>query len=914
MFKRTAIILAIVCFLAAGSAVAQEAQRVEITGSSIKRINAETALPVQTVNRAEIDRSGAQSVTELLQNLPALQGFTSSSESVGSGSGGFAGASIHNVGEERTLVLLNGRRVASWAGQTLTGFGSGIDLNSIPLAAVDRIEVLTDGASAIYGTDAIAGVVNFILRRDMTEGAASLTHSVPKGGAGKSTNFSLTKGWGSLNDDGYNALVSLAMDRQTQLKAADRSFSKTGIVPFNYKGQSLVFFNGSIRSAPANYEVYNEAREFDALGNAYYDQNGSCPPTHVFRGGACRYDYSQALEISPEQARDSLFATFSKALGADHRLSADFAYNRYTMTTRIAPPPVDMQIPTGSTLYNQYMQGGAKVLVPDSVYGDDLYAYWRGVDVGPRVTRNETTATHFALSLSGSLSGWDYSSALTLSRNKWVSSYGGGWLLQNEQDAAIANGSFDPFLMPGQQSAAGISALDDMQYRNVFQTRTSALSALELRGSREIFKIGNRPAQLGLGVDFRKEDVESSPSLVAQGIGNNIAGDSSGEVPYDVSRKAYGVYAEVVLPVLETLELNAALRHDHYSDFGNTNNGKLSMRYQPSKVLLFRGSVGTGYRAPAVPQVAAGRQLYGVTGAGYNCPTEVLEALQQTNPSVRCRQGNTQYEQLASGNPELKPEKSTQWTLGFRVEPSTNVSFGADFWGVNVKDRIDQLTEDVIMANPGSYLKNFTTYDDPGTKQTYVALFIPNENLGKEKFLELDVDARVAFNTSLGRLTTALQWTHMFKYDYQRLKNGPWFSNLGRFNDEEVTFKNLWKLTTVLKTGNAENTFAINYKSSYLDQPCTVADCGLVRVLNPDGSIGRTVGVTDRRVSSYLTVDVQTKYDITKAWSATVGINNLFDRDPPLSLKTVGGQQVGYDNRYTDARGRTVYARANFKF
>lgn len=158
MFRRTKVNAGVLAALGALSVVGMPAQaqqqtleRVEITGSSIRRVDAETALPVQTINRAEIERSGALSVTELLQALPAMQGFTQSSEAVGGGGGGFSGASIHNIGETRTLVLLNGRRIATWAGQTLTGAGAAIDLNSIPLAAISRIEVLTDGASVPRG-------------------------------------------------------------------------------------------------------------------------------------------------------------------------------------------------------------------------------------------------------------------------------------------------------------------------------------------------------------------------------------------------------------------------------------------------------------------------------------------------------------------------------------------------------------------------------------------------------------------------------------------------------------------------------------------------------------------------------------------------------------------------------------------
>jgi iron complex outermembrane receptor protein len=855
----------------------------------------------------------------LIQNLPAIQGFTQATQAVGGGGAGFSGASIHNIGETRTLVLLNGRRVATWAGQTLTGYGSAIDLNSIPLSAVDRVELLTDGASALYGTDAIAGVINFILKKDMTTGEASVLYSVPKGGVGQNTVVTLTKGFGDLGTDGYNAMVALSVEKQKAIKATDRSFSKTGVIPFTKDGKNYVFFNGSIRGAPANFEIYNDMGtndggddDYDVLGNPYLTANGACPPAHVLRGGACRYDYASTIEITPESQRESLFATFSKKLD-QHTLSADVALNRFSLISRIAPPPVDMQIATGSTLYNKYMTG-AGALDPTAPANSELYAYWRGVDVGPRTTKDTTTAAHLAVTLSGTLDAWDYSAALTHSTNKWVERHMSGWLMQNEQNAAIANGSFDPFLSPGQQSAAGVAALSGMQHVGVFKTQTSTLDALEVRGSREIFKLDSGSVQLGTGIDMRREHVAYTPSEIAKGIVNNIAGDSSQEVPYDVSRTIWGAYAEMLVPLAKSFELTGALRHDHYGDFGNTDNFKLAARYQPAREVLIRGSLGTGYRAPSVPQTSAGRQLYGVTGNTYGCPTAALTALQASDPATVCRPAGSQYDQLASGNSDLKPEKSRQWSLGLRLEPEKWLTAGVDLWGVDIEDRIGQLSEEVVMANPAAYLKNFATNVDPGTGRHYVSLYLPNENLGKERYFGADIDGKVSFGTPIGKGSVGLQWTHLFKYHYQRIKDGEWYSNLGMYNDGSVTFRNIFKLTGYLTTGALENSVILNFKPAYQDQPCTAADCGLVRIVNADGSIGGVRDMADHRVSSYTTVDWQAKYEATKALSLTMGVINLFDRDPPLSIKTSGGHQLGYDNRYTDARGRTIYGRLAYKF
>jgi len=922
MFQRTKLSTGIIVafgatMLACMPALAQETQRVEITGSSIKRIDAETALPIQVISRADIDRSGVQSVTELIQNLPAMQGFSQSSSSVGGGGGGYSDASIHSIGGTRTLVLLNGHRLATWAGQTLTGAGSGIDLNGIPLAAVERVEVLTDGASAIYGTDAIAGVVNFILRKDLQTGEVSANVVMPHGNVGKNYILSASKGWGNLDTDGYNLMFSLAYDRQDQMKATDRSFAKTGVIPFSTGGTNYVFFNGSLRSVPANYEIVDVATQGetrDLVGNPYYNANGKCPAGHVYRGGFCRFDYTSTIEILPESERTALFGSFSKKLNENHTFSLNMAMSEFSLTSRIAPAPVDMLIPTGSAVYNKYMPGGTNVLDATSVYGDDLYAYWRGVDTGNRTTKDRTSALHLTASLSGTIADWDYNAAYTHSENKWEESYLGGWLMQNEQDAALAAASFDPFLEPGQQSATGKTALEGMQFHGKYKSEKSTLDALELRGSRALFALPGGQAQLGAGVDLRREAVKYTPSSLAMGIGNNIAGDSASEKPYDVTRNIWGAYVELVAPIAKNFELDAALRHDHYGDFGDAENAKLSAKFRPMKEFLVRGSFGTGFRAPSVPQVSAGLQQYGVTGNTYNCPTAALTAMQAIDPLASCRPAGSQYDVFASGNKDLKPEKSQQIALGFRIEPEPWISLGADFWHVEIKDRISQLTEGTVMSNAASYLKNFRVFIDPGTQKHYVALYVPNENLGEERYNGVDMDGKLVFNTPIGKLSSALQWTHIFSYDYQRIKNGPWFSNLSAYNDSAVTFKNIVRLTNAMKVGDFDSTLTVNYKSGYLDQPCTAADCALVRIVNTDGSVGGLRDMTTHQVDSYMTFDLQTKYSFSKAMTLTAGILNVLNTDPPLTLKTEGGHQLGYDNRYTDPRGRTFYLNASYKF
>jgi iron complex outermembrane receptor protein len=920
MFRKTQVCRAALLALAGVGAVTalpvqaqQTLEKVEITGSAIKRIVEEGALPVQTFTREEIERSGAQTVVELVQTMSSMQGFSTSSQAVGASAASISTASVHGIGESRTLVLLNGHRIAKWAGQSLTGSGAAIDLNTLPLSAIERVEVLTDGASALYGADAVAGVINFILKTNQTDANISLTHSVPDGSVGKNTAFSLSKGWGDLRADGYNVLIAFSQDEQDRLKASDRSFSKTGVIPFKQGGQNYVFFNGSIRSAPANWIIADPATGGDVyfnLGNPYLSANGACPPGHVLDDPLCRFDYAKTVEIFPESKRQNALATFSKKFG-EHTFSTDLVWSKYDLTARIAPPPVDMVIPTGSALYNKYMPGGANVLDPGSTYGDDLYAYWRGVDAGNRTTQDKTEALHLDFSLKGALAGWDYNTAVIHSENKWDENYLGGWLMQNEQDAAIAGGLIDPFLGAGQQDPNVIAG---MQYKGAFKSGKATLDMFELRGSRDVFKIGPSSAQLAAGIGFGREQFKYTPSNIAQGIGNNIAGDTSQERPYDVTRNAWGLFGELLVPVVKGVEVTGALRHDHYDDFGDTTNYKLAARYQPARNFLMRASLGSGFKAPSVPQVSAGQQLYGVTGNQYNCPTIALAEVRKTYPDAQCRIDGSQYEIFASGNKDLKPEKSDQWAVGFQVEPTEWSFFGADLWSVRIKDRINQLAEDVVMGDQAAYLKNFTVFNDPGTGNTYVALYLPNENLGDEKFMGIDVEGRLLFQTPVGKLRTALHWTHMLKHDYQRLKGGDWFSNLGKFNDNEVTFRDQVKLIFNLDYGKFAHTLTASWKSSYRDYQCTVDDCGSVYLLNPDGSLGSDVDMLDHQVDSYYTFDWQTQYQHSKNLGFVIGIINIANQKPPFTIQTYAGHQIGYDNRYADPRGRIIYGSLNLRF
>lgn len=431
---------------------------------------------------------------------------------------------------------------------------------------------------------------------------------------------------------------------------------------------------------------------------------------------------------------------------------------------------------------------------------------------------------------------------------------------------------------------------------------------------------------LAAGVNANLEKFESKPSLFAQGkLADPVAGtlcdptnvalpcdqrfgDAAASPPYDADRKSYGVFGELLIPVFKNFELGTALRYDHYSDFGNATTAKLNFRWTPEKSVLVRGSIGSGFHAPTVPQVAASRRAYGVTEDRYTCSPE-MAAVAAAQGAV-CQPGSRQYDQIAGGNADLKPEKSVQGTLGIRIEPSSQVSLGVDLWHVGIKDSFGQLTEQEVFDKPLKYPKSWGSAVDIGTGTNYLAFVADNQNLGKYFATGLDFDVVGRVKTGMGELSSQVAATYMIREDQQLLADGDYYSSIGNNNPNlgQVTFRWQGRWTNTLKTDHWAHTIGVNFKSGYTDVEQTVD------VVDASGNV---IGQEDIRlqVKRFFTMDWQTQWTPIKSLAFTVGVLNVFNTAPPLSLKTGGGgQQFGYDDRYYDPRGRTLYINGSFKF
>jgi iron complex outermembrane receptor protein len=923
------------------SAFAQEAvQRVEVTGSSIKKIASETALPVQTLSKSQIEQTGATTAADLIASLPSMQGFTTSSASVNGGGQGTQTASIHGVGENYTLVLINGRRVAPF------NTGSAVNLANIPLAAVERIEILTDGASALYGSDAIAGVVNFILKKTQKDFNIEFTYSTPQESAkGKTTNFAISKGFGDLNTDGYNLLLAYSHDEQKELNASDRDFTKMGgVTPFNEGGKPYVMSMLSRNSIPAN--VFADAwapgttNKTSSGVNPFKVLSGSCPVQNTYPGGnRCNYNYGAVVQLMPELKRDNFLASFNLNINENLKFFAEGMATNFSNTARYAPPAQPLAIDLNGILFKNSIAPAYTKLGYDPSKITAMTMNVRLSDAGGRTDEWKTESKHLATGFEGNYANWDYSVSYVFSENKASDRAVAGYTSSDALNALIKAGTYNPFLEP---TAATKAALAPAVLNTVLDTTTSQINVVNLRGSTEVFKLDGGSASLGLGLDAMQQSYVYDPSLMAQGStrafpnrDTNIGG-GAGAVPVDASRTSWGSFAELFMPITKTFDLTAAARYDSFDAVQNKrlftldqNNDlvpagsgaqggkhsaatfKLAAAYRPMNTLLVRGSYGTGFKVPTMTSIT---QPFSYAGSSNALSFPNLPA---NHPLQDLNKGEQEYDLLQQGNPNLKPEKSTQSSLGFRLEAIPELSIGFDLWNIDIKDQIKTLSQKTLFNNPAQYSNTYYRFFHPIQKANVFAVLQQPFNMAKASYQGIDWDHTYKINISAGKVSVNWTGTYMLKADLTSGSPGvPVEKTVGIFDSyNNVTFRVISKLSASWKPSDRyTHTATLGYHSSYRDQPISADLDGTIYTRNADGTPGDAVDM-NRTVKAYYTLDLQSKVAISKNFTLTGGIKNLFNQDPPFSVRNAGGgNHLGIDGRYADPLGRQFYVVGNIKF
>ncbi|WP_229258792.1 TonB-dependent receptor [Duganella flavida] len=844
-------------------------QRVEVTGSSIKRLATETALPITSIKASDFEKQGLTTAAEVMNTLSMNQSSTGSTQSVGSGTGGIATADLRGLGSNKTLVLLNGRRLASHPFN-----GSSVDLNIIPVSALDRVEVLRDGASAIYGTDAIGGVINFITKRSVQGGSISVERYQPQAsGAGGESRLNVSGGYGDLNKDGWNVFGVADFHKQTALDAVDRDFSNTSVRPD--KGIN----NSSGTSQPGNFYSAN-----GITGNPYYASG--CVGKGLITNsanGTCRTNTVAYIQDIPKTQQESVLGKATFKLNEDDIATVEYLHSRSTNASAIAPSPLTGITMTSASPY--YPGGSAGVPAVAGLTGENLTINWRTVAAGKRQGYDTSISDRLVLASEGLIAGWDYNVGLTYAVNKASSAFAGGYTNDSLIKAGVLSGVLNPF---GEQSAAGQAYIDAAQLRGEYLAAKMTSIGVDGKVSREIYQLPAGGVGFAIGSEFRHDkatyDVNTDLASQASSSGYADAKDQSGE------RNIAALYSELSVPLTKSLELSAAARYDHYNDVGGSFNPKVGLRWEASKQLMFRTSYNTGFRAPTLYDLH-GPATSTFTSNAYDdpvlCPGGTAAA--GANPNVAC---NQQQYIRSGGNANLKPEKSKTFSLGVVLEPINNVSVSFDYFNIKIRDSIGTVAESTIFDNYEKY-KSYFVYSADGKTLQYVNAVL--DNLGEVKTSGIDTSLRWKLpRTSVGDFTFQFDGTWVHSYKYQNETGGEFVENVGVYGDNAPVFR--WKHNATInwKKGVWSASFANKYLSGYEDEN-DVAE------------------KYTHHVRAYSTYSLSGSYTGFKNIDLTAGIKNLFDTAPPYTNQGTTFQS-GYDPRYTDPLGRTFFVKATYKF
>ena len=897
---------------AAVSAGAQTTQRVEITGSSIKRTDSETALPVTVITRDQIEKSGAVSVEDVLHRVTASSAaFSDSSQGVGYAT---SNANLRGLGANSTLVLLNGRRLSNHPFGNVGGTVA-VDLNSIPFAALDRIEVLRDGASAVYGTDAVGGVINFITRRDYIGGELSLRYGDTEARiGGRETGASLAYG---LGNERFNLLMTAHVAKSTRIRAVDQGLYLRGIQEIPGSDPPT-----SGRAFPGRLVDYGLSPGAYVSDGTFKDAKFSpCDPVNTIVLKAadpspngkdikrCRFIYPATLDNLPDSEKSDLFGRLSYNLSAEHQLYAEASYARNHSIGRIAPVPIDSSAGHVNAVTGEYPHFAFPVSSPyfpttlltslgfaapfDTIPGMPgmTEVALRALPVGNRINDNTNDQVRLVGGLRGVLAGWDYDTGLSYSRAAGSLQYR-GYINEPRFLAALATGKINPF---GPNDAAGTALLNTTLMEGPMRQSTSTTTSIDGKASRDLMAMGGGQMALAVGFDARREEANDRPVNDEYRQGLHIGGE--GTVPQTkAARTVLALFTELSLPIAKGLEASLAARYDHYSDFGSSVNPRATLRWQPTKALLLRAAAGTGFRAPSLWDVNSPPAFTNTANSlvDPDCPAGFAG-------DPRCE---TQFNVRNSSTPGLKAEKSRQVSAGIVLEPMKDVSASLDYWEISKSDQIDSIGGDALLTDTALYARYKSRIRR--TADGFISYIeTPVENLGGLRTAGIDLNVKAAWTLAgLGRLGVELDGTYITRWTRQNGKDGPYVSYLGTAGDgATVQPVPRWQHTLVFDWANGawgarlENQFVKGWTES----------AALV-----DANVGVA---TDYHVKDSDRWNLSGAYTGIKNLTLRLGVKNLFDKAPPFTASSsYGSHAAGYAASFTDPRGRNYYAAASYKF
>ncbi|HUS23719.1 MAG TPA: TonB-dependent receptor [Candidatus Binatia bacterium] len=937
----------------ASKADTTELETMEVTGSRLRRVDAETALPVTVLGRDEISRSGVQDLEQLVTYISstATAGATKGSDLAGLATYGQSSVSLRGLGDQRTLVLLNGRRLAVFAGT-----GGGVDINEIPLAAIDRVEVLRDGASTAYGTDAVAGVINFITRKDYNGAGVFYDYGFPtRGDGGKMHRLSVVLGQAGSADGKVNFMLTGSMEKGQAVFANRRNFSASG--------NRLPYFSNAATPSgriegvwiPGQDAATNAADPsgFGYASSGYGNPNalspGLPPPFDTDRcadigmfevtnadgtprpGGVgsayynCNFDSAPFVGLFPKTERYNALGTFHAQITPDVAYYAEMAYSRNRLTEAYQPSPVRVGFLATDLAFEGSGVDPAILIQPTNVNYPTAYLNAIGAPTdrpyavslrtfltGPRTEEDTNTQVRFINGIQGNFSfapDWGYDFSAMYNQNQTSGRVINGYFSQLSL-ASILNcqptcttpeqqeirDTWNPWAPGGVQPPAVTAALEASKYKGPTVSGDSRLAGLEGNVTTSLFPLPGGTSQLAIGGTARREYYKIDvPAILGSG---DIAGLGGATVPVDASRTVAAVYSELNLPVVQALEVNASGRYDHYNDVGGTLNGKLSTRFQPIRQVLVRGAVGTGFRAPSLVEL-------------YN-PQTLGTTEQFVDPNLP-GDGLIQANAVIGGNPSLEPERSRQASLGMVLSPVTQFSMGADYFFIRIDKYITAPSALALVtaeeAGTPIYGPDDVVFvDDTDTTSGVDTVNQTLRNAAVAYVSGVDTFLNYKQPIGFGDIGIDFQGTYTDRFDLKTLAGTQ--HSVGTIVDQQGVPLDVaglgviprWKHTAALNwmVGPVTTTFAQNFYSSYRD-----------------ADYESTPGNGRHDVPSQSIYDAQVALKVPAAanqFEFAVGARNIFNKDPPIFIGNGASFQYGYDPTMYDPRARFVYFKIGYSF
>ena len=928
-------------------------QRITVTGSSIKRIAVEGALPVQVITRAELDREGITSAEQLILQLSTngsgLDNLASNADVVGGaqrGNNGASSANLRGQGSNATLILLNGRRVAAH------GLNGGtVDLNQIPMSAVQRIEVLKDGASSTYGTDAVGGVINFILRTDYTGLSVQAVADIPQKSGGEIYRASVLGGLGNLDTDGFNFMASLSYSDNKALRGDQRDFVNTfqpnrGLsVDTRGTPHATIFplagtlfptaastpLNPNGTTAQPNYSGGINVLDLPGgpgcgaiPGQAPYDERLWDVPSAAL---ACAWDTGRAAVLQQPIDTLTFVARGAFKLGGGHLITAEATGSKADSAKRFS----NLQLtPNTTTQQLRFPRNADSAAAYDAVFNRLVAAFpaleaqrslnlplayrWRCIECGPREITTTTETRRLFAGIEGPLFGWDYRAGIVQATSESKSTLGGGYYFRGTTGTgasdggpgiipALNTGRINVFLLPGQtQSAAGLAELEAASARGtVLYGGEFTLTQVDFTASGPLYKLPAGDVLAAVGVDLRTEKYRFNGDEREAANRRVIlaAPFDDGNALQGVERDVKAVFAEVIVPITKDLETTLSARQDDYDGFGSTTNPKVSARWKALDTLLFRASYSTGFRVPTFNQLYNGFSSAEYTGADVAdpriCPGGRVDTTRPGCAAIRPLI-------ISGGKPDLGPEEAEMASAGFVFEPTPNISIGMDWWSIKREGTIQLLALRTLLENVNLFPERFGV-DNTGR------LVIDQRwlNAGETETEGVEVSLKGGFSALGARWTAGLEGTYLLKKRSRVLASAPFGpSEIGQFSFAgDLGLR--WKHTASLsyKRGDWASTFSQVYKSGYNNQVLPGVASG--RVSPPD---------FNAKVAAYTTYNLSATYTGIKNLSITGLVKNVFDKDPPFAITYDSnfGSGSSWEPRVADPRGRAFVVNLEYRF